>query len=80
MSDLTSNPAALYADEQGRLQRFLMRQGRGQRRVTAVFDAAKADSALDTIAESPSLRIYRAAGLLTVIVSNDGADTIPAGG
>lgn len=27
MSDLTSNLAALYADEQGRLQRFLMRQG-----------------------------------------------------
>jgi transmembrane sensor len=50
----------------------------GQRRVTAVFDAAKADSALDTIAESLSLRIYRAAGLLTVIIPNDGAEKTPA--
>lgn len=51
----------------------------GQRRVTAVFDAAKADSALDTIAESLSLRVYRAAGLLTVIVPNGDAEKNPAG-
>lgn len=51
----------------------------GQRRVTAVFDAAKTEQALDTIAESLSLRIYRAAGLLTVITPNDSAEKTPAG-
>lgn len=51
----------------------------GQRRVTAVFDAHNVDAALDTIAESLSLRVYRAAGLLTVIVPNNDAEKSPAG-
>jgi len=50
----------------------------GQRRVTAVFDAHDVDAALDTIAESLSLRVYRAAGLLTVIVPNNDAEKSPA--
>jgi transmembrane sensor len=51
----------------------------GQRRVTAVFDAHNADAALDTIAESLSLRVYHAAGLLTVIVPNNDAEKSSAG-
>jgi transmembrane sensor len=51
----------------------------GQRRVTAVFDARNADAALDTIAESLSLHVYRAAGLLTVIVPNNDAEKSSAG-
>jgi transmembrane sensor len=43
----------------------------GKRHVTAVFDARNADAALDTIAQSLSLRIYRATNLLTVIVPNN---------
>jgi len=43
----------------------------GRRRVTAVFDARNVDMALDTIAESLSLRIHNIAGLLTVIVPNN---------
>jgi transmembrane sensor len=51
----------------------------GQRRVTAVFDAHNADAALDTIAESLSLRVYRAAGLLTIIIPNNDAEKSSAG-
>ncbi|GEC17474.1 FecR family protein [Nitrobacter winogradskyi] len=51
----------------------------GQRRVTAVFDATKTEQALDTIAESLSLRVYRAGGLLTVIIPNDSAEKTPVG-
>lgn len=40
----------------------------GKRHVTAVFDTDDVDAALDTIAQSLSLRIYRAAGLLTVMI------------
>ncbi|NEW85976.1 FecR family protein [Rhodopseudomonas sp. WA056] len=40
----------------------------GKRHVTAVFDTDDVDAALDTVAQSLSLRIYRAAGLLTVMI------------
>jgi transmembrane sensor len=42
----------------------------GKRHVTAVFDTQDIDAALDTIAESLSLRIYRATNILTVIIPN----------
>ena len=39
----------------------------GSLRVTAVFDAHRPDAALDTIAESLNLRIFRATDLLVGI-------------
>ncbi len=50
----------------------------GKRHVTAVFEAHNVDAALDTIAQSLSLRIYRATDLLTVIVPNNDQKKNPA--
>lgn len=46
----------------------------GQRRVTAVIDAQNIDAALDTIARSFALRVYRAGRFLTVIVPDGAAE------
>lgn len=62
--------AALQRYHSGRIA--LIGSGLGQRRVTAVFDAHDADAALDAIARSLSLRIYRAGRFLTVIVPGGG--------
>lgn len=62
--------AALQRYHSGRIA--LVGGGLGQRRVTAVFDAHDADAALDAIARSLSLRIYRAGRFLTVIVPGGG--------
>ncbi len=48
----------------------LLDKSLGQRRVTAVFDARRTDAALDTIAQSLSLQIYRATGLLIIVAPN----------
>lgn len=49
----------------------------GKRHVTAVFDTDDVDAALDTIAQSLSLRIYRAVGLLTVMIPDNESQKEP---
>jgi transmembrane sensor len=49
----------------GRIQ--LLSREAGNLRVTAVFDTHRPDAALDTIAESLNLRVYRATNLLVAI-------------
>lgn len=59
--------------ELGRYRRgsiLLIGKSLRQRHVTAVFEAKNGDAALETIAQSLSLRIYRATDLLTVIIPN----------
>lgn len=61
--------------ELGRYRRgsiVLLGKSLGKRHVTAVFEAKNGDAALDTIAQSLSLRIYRATDLLTVLIPNSG--------
>ncbi|MCR6736749.1 MAG: FecR domain-containing protein [Afipia sp.] len=59
--------------ELGRYRRgsiVLLGKSLGKRHVTAVFEAKGGDAALNTIAQSLSLRIYRATDFLTVIIPN----------
>jgi len=74
-------PLSAVLAELGRYRRgsvVLLGGSLGKRHVTAVFDARNADAALDTIAQSLSLRMYRATDLLTVIVPNNDPQKNPA--
>ncbi len=67
---------ARLADVLAELQRYrhgyiqLLGSDLADRRVTAVFDATRPDAALNTMAESLDLRLYRATDLLIAIASN----------
>jgi transmembrane sensor len=74
-------PLNAVLEELGRYRRgsvVLLGGALGKRHVTAVFDTHNADAALDTIAQSLSLRIYRATNLLTILIPDNDQQKNPA--